>query len=133
MKSMLPAEEVARLHYAALPSSAGLFPTPLLESALDKMLVASNDTLVQKTLHPPKIPRKSSPGLVKAASSSASSAERNGTSPVVPRSQKPSQTASSSSAPQQGRKRKGRKGSAPFSSASGHSGGNRGGAGKQSS
>ena len=118
----MPAEEVARLRYAALPSSADLFPTPLLESALDKMRVASDDALVQKTLHPPKIPRKSSAGPVKAALSLASSADRGGASPVVPRLQKPAQVASSSSAPQQGRKRKGRKGKAPFSSASGGSG-----------
>ena len=67
VKSTVLAEEVSWLHYAALPSSAGLFPTPLLESALDKMRVASNDALVQKTLHPPRIPRKSLAGPVKAA------------------------------------------------------------------
>ena len=57
------AEEVARLRYAALPSSSGLFPTPLLEFALVKMRADLNDTLVHKTLHPPKIPRKSSGGV----------------------------------------------------------------------
>ena len=124
VKSTVPAEEVARLRYAALPLSASLFPTPLLESALDTMRAASNDTLVQKTRHPQKIPRKSSVALVKAASSSASSADRGGTPPLVPRSQKPVQMASSSSTPQQGRKRKGRKGKTPFSSTSGRSGGN---------
>ena len=46
VKSTVPAEEVARLRYAALPSSTGLFPTPLLESALDKISVALNDALV---------------------------------------------------------------------------------------
>ena len=127
-KSTVPAKEVAQLRYSALPSSAGLFPTPLLESALDKMRAASNDALVQKTLYPPKIPRKSLAGPVKAALSSASSADCVGTSPVVPRSQKPVQAASSSSAPQ-----KGRKGKTPFSSASGHSGCKPGGAGKKSS
>ena len=98
VKLTVPAE-VARLGYAALPSSTSLFPTPLLESALDKMRAASNDKFVQKTLHPPKIPRKSSAVPVKAASSSASSADRSGTSPVVPQSQKLAQAASSSSAP----------------------------------
>ena len=78
MKLMVPAEEVAWLRYAAMPSSACLFPTPLLEPALDKMREASNDVLVQKTVHPPKIPRKSSPGPVKAASSSASSFDPSG-------------------------------------------------------
>ena len=54
-KSTMPAEEVAQLHYAARPSSASLFPTPLLESALEKMRVTSNNVPVQKTLHPPTI------------------------------------------------------------------------------
>ena len=127
VRAMVPAEEVARLCNAALPSSAGLFPLALLDSALDKICAASNDVLVQKTLYPPKIPRKSSaaqsmqvqcPPLLQT---------------VVPRSQKTAQTASSSSA-QQGGKWKGRKGKAPFSSASsgsGHSGRKRGGAGKK--
>ena len=56
-RSTVPAEEVARLRYADLPSSPGIFPSPLLDSALSKMRVGSNDALVQRTLHPPKIPR----------------------------------------------------------------------------
>ena len=63
------------------------FPTPLLESVLDKMRAASNDALVQKTLHPPRIPRKSLSMQGKAASSSASSDDHGGTSPMVPRLQ----------------------------------------------
>ena len=56
-RSTVPAEEVARLRYADLPSSPGIFPSPLLDSALTKMrAAASNDSLVQRTLHPPKIP-----------------------------------------------------------------------------
>ena len=101
MRSTVPAEEVACLCYADLPSSPGIFPSPLLDSALNKMLAASNDTLVQRTLHPPKIPRKSSDGPSKAGSSSTSCADRGGTSPVVPRSQKQASTAPSSSSSQQ--------------------------------
>ena len=129
-------EEVARLRYAALPSSSGLFPSPLLDSAPSKIRAASNDTLVQRTLHPPKIPRKSSAGPVNAGSSSASSADRGGTSPMVPRSQSQASTAPSTSSTQQGRKQLRRKGKAPFSSAScssSRSGGKRKGAGKKSS
>ena len=88
-----PAEDVAHLRYAELPSSSGLFPSPLLGSALTKMRVASNGALVQRTLHPPKTPRKSLAGLVKAGSLSASSATHGGTSPVVPRSQSQASTA----------------------------------------
>ena len=40
VRSTVPAEEVARLHYADLPLSAGLFPSPLLDSALAKMRTA---------------------------------------------------------------------------------------------
>ena len=56
VRSMVLAEEVARLRNADLPSSSGLFPLPLLDSALSKMRAALNDALVQRTLHPPKIP-----------------------------------------------------------------------------
>ena len=93
VRSTVPADEVARLCYADLPSSSGLFSSPLLDSALDKMRTASNNALVQRTLHSPKIPWKSSAGPSKAGSSSASSADRGGASPVVPRSQKQASTA----------------------------------------
>ena len=108
---------VARLRYADLPFSSGIFPSPLLDSALTKMRAASNDALVQRTLHPPKIPRKSLSGPSKAVSASASSADRGGASPLVTRSQQQASTAPSSSSTQQGRKRRGRKGKAPFSAA----------------
>ena len=114
-RSTVPDEELARLRYADLPTSPGIFPSPLLDSALNKMRAASNDTLVQQTLHPPKIPRKSLSGPSKAGSSSAFSADRGGTSPVVPRSQQQASTAPSSSSTQQGRKKRGHKGKAPFS------------------
>ena len=64
IRSTVPAEEVARLRYVDLPSSSGLFPSPLLDSALSKMCAASNDALVQRTLHPLKINRKPSAGPV---------------------------------------------------------------------
>ena len=136
MRSTILAEEVAHLHYADRPTSSGLFPSPLLDSALNKMRVASNNALVQRTLHPPKIPRKSSSGPSKAGSLSAPSPDCGGASPVVPQSQKQASTAPSSSSTQQGRKRLGRKGKAPFlvaSGGSGCSGGKRQGAGKKSS
>ena len=117
VKSMVPAEKVARLRYAALPLSVCLFPSALLDSAPDKMRVAPNDALVQKTLNPPKISRKSSAGPVCAGSTSASSVDRSDASPIVPWWQKQAQMASSSST-QQGGKQNGRKCKAPISSAS---------------
>ena len=86
-RSTVPAEEVARLRCADLPTSPGIFPSPVLDSALTKIRAASNDTLVQRTLHPPKIPRKSSAGPSKAGSSLSASADRSGVSPVASRSQ----------------------------------------------
>ena len=65
VQSTVPAVEVARLCYADLFSSFGLFPSPLLDSALTKMRAALIDILVQWTLHPPKIPWKSAAGPVK--------------------------------------------------------------------
>ena len=58
VRSMVPAEEVARLRYSPLPETVSLFPNALLDSALIKMSAAANDALVQRTLHPPRIPRK---------------------------------------------------------------------------
>ena len=58
VRSTVPAEEVARLRYSPLPLSASIFPHALLDSALLKMRAAASDALVQRTLHPPRIPRK---------------------------------------------------------------------------
>ena len=81
------------------------------------MRAASNDALVQKTLHPPRIPKKSAPVQGKASSLASSSADRGGNSPVVPRSQQSSQSAPSSSSSSRGHSNKGRKGKGPFSQA----------------
>ena len=112
-----------------LPSTASLFPPPLLETALTKMHAASNDTLVQKTLHPPRIPKKSVLVQGKASSSASSAVDRGGKTPVVPRSQQSSQSTSSSSSSSRGRPTKNRKGETPFSQATGHSGGKQKGSG----
>ena len=89
VRSTVPVEEVARLRYGSLPTSAGIFPTPLLETALVKMRAASNDALVQKILHPPWIPRKPSSAQSKAASSSAAPADCGGATPWCPGCSRP--------------------------------------------
>ena len=86
VRSTVPVEEVALLRHAPLPSTASLFPPLLLETALTKMRAASNDALVQKALHPPRIPKKSAPVQGKASSSASSAADRGGNTPVVPSS-----------------------------------------------
>ena len=130
--STVPAEKVARLRYSPPPETVSIFPSALLDSELTKMRAAANDALVQRTLHPPRIPRKpaaagGSAGLLTSGSGQASSF---GARPAQ------KQTASSSPSCQSGKKRKNRKGKASFSSSSGgsgHSGGKGKGAGKKSS
>ena len=131
VRSTVPAEEVARLRYSPLPETVSLFPHALLDSALTKMRAAANDALVQRTLHPPRIPRK--PAAVgQSAGSSASASGQASSSGSCP-AQKQSSTSSPSG--QSDQKKKNRKGKAPFSSSfrgSGRSGGKGKGAGKKS-
>ena len=131
VRSTVPAEEVARLRYSPLPQSAAIFPHALLDSALLKMRAAASDALVQRTLHPPRIPRKpAAPGQ-----SSGSSTARSGQASTSGASQAQKQSASSSASGQAGQGKKKGKGKAPFSSSSrgsGRSGGKGKGAGKKS-
>ena len=114
VRSTVPAEEVARLRYAPLPETVALFPSALLDSALSKMHEAANDALVQRTLHPPRIPRKPAVAGQSAGSSAAGSGQASSSGT------RPAQKQSSSSFPsgQSGKKKKNRKGKAPFSSSS---------------
>ena len=128
VRSTVPAEELARLRYSPLPETVALFPSLLLDSALTKMRVAANDTLVQRTLHPPRIPQKpaAAGGFAGSSASGSGQASSSGARPAQ------KQTSSSSSSGQSGKKRKNRKGKAPFSCSSGSSGGKSKGAGKKS-
>ena len=115
--STVPAEEVARLRYSPLPETVSIFPSPRLDSALAKMRAAVNDALVQRTLHPPRIPQKPAAAGGSAGSSASGSAQASSSGA------RPTQKQMSSSSPsgQSGKKRKNRKGKAPFSSSSGGS------------
>ena len=129
--STVPAEEVARLRYSSLPETVAFFPLALLDSALTKMRAAANDALVQRTVHPPRIPRKpaAAGGSAESVPSGSGQASSSGARPAQ------KQTSSSSPSGQSGKKRKNRKGKAPFSSSSGgsgRSGGKGKGAGKKS-
>ena len=127
----VPVEEVARLRYSPLPLSASIFPHTLLDSALLKMRAAASDALVQRTLHPPRIPRKPAT----AGQGSGSSASRSGQASTSGAAQTQKQSAPSSSSGQSGQGKKKGKGKAPFSSSSrgsGRSGGKGKGAGKKS-
>ena len=131
VRGMVPAEEVARLRYSPLPQSASIFPHALLDSALLKMRAAASDALVQRTLHPPRIPWKPAASGQSAGSSTARSGQA-GTSGA---SQTQKQSVSSSPSGQSGQRKKKGKGKAPFSSSSRSSGRSEGkgkGAGKKS-
>ena len=131
VRSTVPAEEVARLRYSPLPETASLFPHLLLDSALLKMRAAASDALVQRILHPPRIPRKPAVAGQSAGSSTAASGQAG--SSGARQAQK--QSSSSSPLGQSGQRKKKGKGKAPFSSSSrgsGRSGGKGKGAGKKS-
>ena len=131
VRSTVPAEEVARLRYSPLPLSAAIFPHALLDSALLKMRAAASDALVQRTLHPPRIPRKPAA----SGQASGSTTARSGQASTSGAAQTPKQSASSSSSGQSAQGKKKGRGKAPFSSSSrgsGRSGGKGKGAGKKS-
>ena len=131
VRGTVPAEEVALLRYSPLPQSAAIFPHALLDSALVKMRAAASDALVQRTLHPPRIPRKPAA----SGRSSGSSTARSGQASTSGATQAHKQSASSSASGQSGQGKKKGKGKAPFSSSSrgsGRSGGKGKGAGKKS-
>ena len=131
VRSTVPAEEVARLRYSPLPLSASIFPHALLDSALLKMRAAASDALVQRTLHPPRIPRKPAA----SGQASGSTTARSGQASTSGAAQTSKQSTPSSSSGQSGQSKKKGKGKAPFSSSSrgsGHSGGKGKGAGKKS-
>ena len=127
----VPAEEVARLRYSPLPQTASIFPHALLDSALLKMRAAASDALVQRTLHPPRIPQKPAA----SGQSGGSSTARSGQASTSGASQTQKPSASSSPPGQSGQRKKKGKCKAPFSSSSrgsGRSGGKGKGAGKKS-
>ena len=132
VRGTVPAEEVARLRYSSLPETASIFPHPLLDSALLKMRAAASEALVQRPLHPPRIPRK--PAATGQSGGSLTTA-RSGQAGTSGASQAQKQSASSSPSGQSGQRKKKGKGKAPFSSSSrgsGRSGGKGKGAGKKS-
>ena len=130
VRGTVPAEEVARLRYSPLPQSAAIFLHALLDSALLKMLAAASNALVQRTLHPPRIPRKPA----SAGQSGGSSTARSGQASTSGAFQAQKQSTSSSTSGQSGQGKKKGKGKAPFSSSSrgsGRLGGKGKGAGKK--
>ena len=110
VRSTVPAEEVARLRYSPLPQSASIFPHALLDSALLKMRAAASDALVQRTLHPPRIPRKPAA----SGQASGSTTARSGQASTSGAAQTTKQSATSSSSGQSGQGKKKGKARLPF-------------------
>ena len=128
VRSTVPTEELSRLRHATLPTSVALFPKKLLDTALSKTHATSNDALI----HPGS--RKDRLGQGRASSAATPSADRSGTSPLVPRQQQASRYNPSSPSSAGGKSNKSRKDKRPFSQATGHSGssgGKRKGSGKR--
>ena len=98
VRSTVPTEEVARLRYSPLPLSASIFPHALLDSALLKMRAVASDALVQRTLHPPRIPRKPAA----SGQASGSTTARSGQASTSGAAQALKQSAASSSSGQSG-------------------------------
>ena len=127
VRSTVPTEELSRLRHAPLPPSSALFPPTLLDTALSKTRAASNDALVHKALHPPRIPKRQPQGQNRASSSAATPADRSVVSPLVPRQQQPPRGNSSTASSSGGNRNKPRKGKKPFCHSSGRLGNTRSG------
>ena len=128
VRSTVPTEELSLLRHSPLPTSTAIFPSALLDAALNKAHAASNDALVHKALHQPCIPKRQPQGNNRSSSTNRSG-DRSGISPLTPRQQQtprstnqgPSQTGNKSNMARKSRRPTGR---------SGNSGGKGKGSGK---
>ena len=126
VRSSVPPEELSRLCHTPLPTSSALFPPGHLDTALSKARAASNDALVHKALHPPRILKRQPQGQNRSTSTAANPADRSGTSHLVPRQQQSSRHGTPSAPSSGGKGDKSRKGKRPFRQPRGHAGNNNG-------
>ena len=122
VRSSVPPEELSRLRHGPLPTSSALFPPGHLDTALSKARAASNDALVHKALHPPRIPKRQPQGQNRLTLTAVNPANRSGTSPLVPRQQQSSRHRTPSAPSSGGKGDKSRKGKRPFRQPPGHAG-----------
>ena len=66
VRSTVSTEELSLLWHSPLPPAAAIFPSTLLDTALNKARAASNDALVHKALHPPPHSEATSTGQQQA-------------------------------------------------------------------
>ena len=79
----VPTEELSLLRHSPLPPAAAIFPSTLLDTALNKARTASNDALVHKALHPARIPKRPAQGSGRSNSTNRS-ADTSGRSLLTP-------------------------------------------------
>ena len=126
VRSTVPSEELSRLRHAPLPNSSALFPLGRLDTALSMARAALNDALIHKALHLPRIPKRQPQGQGRSTSAATNSANRSGTSPLVPRQQQLLRHSTPSASSSGGKADKPRKGKRPFRQPAGRAGNNNG-------
>ena len=120
------------LRHSLMPPSAEIFPSTRLDTALSKARAASNDALVHKALHPPRIPKRPAQGNGRS-NQTYRSEDSSGRSPLTPRHQqspRPNNQSNAQSPNGNGRKRGNRRPFPQPTDRSGYSGGKRKGSGK---
>ena len=130
----VPAEELSLLRHSPLPPAVAIFPSTLLDTALNKARAASNDALVHKALHPPRIPKRPAQGNGRSNPANRSE-DASGRSPLTPRHQQPplsNNQANAQATNSNGRNRGNRRPFCCSTACSGNSGGKGKGSGKRS-
>ena len=130
VRSTVPTEELSFLRHSPLPPAAAIFPSTLLDTALNKARAASNDALVHKAMHPTRIPKRPAQGSSRSNSANRS-ADTSGSSPLTPRQQQTPCSNGQANSQAANRQNKNRNHRWPFSLSTGRSG-NSGGKGKGS-
>ena len=130
----VPAEELSLLRHSPLPPAAAIFPSTLLDTALNKARAASNDALVHKALHPARIPKRPAQGSGRSNQTNRAD-DTSGRSPLTPRQQQPPRSSSQANAQAPNNNNRNRNNRRPFSRSTGRSGNSSGkgkGSGKRS-
>ena len=130
----VPAEELSLLRHSPLPPAAEILPSSRLDTALSKARAASNDALVHKALHPPRIPKRPAQGSGRS-NPAYPSEDTSGRSPLAPRHQQPPRPNSQANAEATNNNGRNRANRRPFprpTGRSGNSGGKGIGSGKRS-
>ena len=121
VRSTVLAEELSLLRRSPLQPAAAIFPSTLLDTALNKARAASNDAFVHKTLHPPCIPKRPTQGNSRANSANRS-ADTSGNSPVTPRHQQMPRNNNQANSQTSNKSNKSRNHHRPYSLSTGRSG-----------